>query len=280
MEILAKEVFPEKSKIWLERFEILGGVPRMVFERSDTDDASILVNDAVTSCNLKECITAVRSPGVLMNDHSKTMHSLVHIFSEDYETKHVDFASKMVFRRALYRYEADGKYDMYNLLASCRDLPVASTLSGHIYERYAMETLAKGGSFKCRKLCNKQPFTMTIPKSDNGKPIMVKKVSSSDQHKHQMYFPENPNYPAIDAWMPDLGGFQMTVSATHPIKTVSSLVEDLGLLSLGDNAHAAALYFVVPAKHFDSFKNPTLVKDVKQFVLQVVYPSFVQDELV
>jgi hypothetical protein len=41
-----------------------------------------------------------------------------------------------------------------------------------------------------------------------------------DQPRNQLHVPKTSNYAAIDAWIPGIGAFQMTVGKTHAIGVV------------------------------------------------------------
>jgi hypothetical protein len=54
---------------------------------------------------------------------------------------------------------------------------------------------------------------LEIPKSEK---IIVQKVSSN-QALNQLHVPSTKTYTAIDAWIPGIGAFQMTVRKKHGI---------------------------------------------------------------
>jgi hypothetical protein len=153
-------------------------------------------------------------------------------------------------------------------LASCEGNPLTAALCGYIFEPYAVEMLEKGGEFKCRMLVhgNKKPkpdeTTLKIPSSAKE---IVDKVSSN-QTANQLYLPKTKNYAAIDAWIPGIGAFQMTVGKKHDIK--GGAKNDLALLG----QEAKKLYWVLPPLYYHSFTKKT-PQDIDQFALLIPYPT-------
>jgi hypothetical protein len=86
----------------------------------------------------------------------------------------------------------------------------------------------------------------------------------------QLYVPRTKNYAAIDGWILDIGGFQMTVGRNHDIKGQAE--HDLKLL----NPDARKLFFVVPPPYFQTFTKKT-PEQIDQYALKIPYPvAFVQ----
>jgi hypothetical protein len=115
-------------------------------------------------------------------------------------------------------------------------------LCGYIFEPFAFELLEKGGDFTCREVVdgNKKlkpaDTVLTIPPSTR---IVVEKVELG-QTQNQLYIPKTKNYTAIDAWIPGIGAFQMTVGKTHDIK--GGAKDDLVLLGTNGMAPSSTLF--------------------------------------
>jgi len=141
-------------------------------------------------------------------------------------------------------------------------------LCGYIFEPYAIELLEKGGTFKCRELVhgNKRikpdETTLNIPLSIK---TVVDKVVPN-QTRNQLHVPKTTNYAAIDAWIPGIGAFQMTVGKTHDIKVGAR--DDLAMLGQG----ADKLYWLLPPRFYHSFtkKSP---QDIEQYAVLIPYPE-------
>jgi hypothetical protein len=160
---------------------------------------------------------------------------------------------------------------MRNLLTSCESNPLTAALRGYIFESYALEVLEKGGDFRCRKLVhgntneNNIPdeTTLTLPQSMDK--FVVEKVARGQIHQ-QFYVPATKNYPAIDAWIPGIGAFQITIGKEHDLN--KAVVVDLANLGEGGNK----LYWVLPPCSYDSFKQQR-PRNVDQYALKIPYPK-------
>jgi hypothetical protein len=87
-----------------------------------------------------------------------------------------------------------------------------------------------------------------------------------NQTRNKLYVPKTTNYTAIDAWIPGIGAFQMTVGKTHGIKDGAK--NDLAMLGQGANK----LYWLLPPLYCHSFtkKSP---QDIKQYAVLISYPK-------
>lgn len=112
------------------------------------------------------------------------------------------------------------KHRMEQLLGSCEGNPLTSALCGYIFEPYAIDLLEKGATFQCRKLVhgNKKikPVETALIIESSVKLVAEKVVLN--QAPNQLHVPKTKNYTAIDAWIPGIGAFQMTVGKKHDIK--------------------------------------------------------------
>jgi hypothetical protein len=86
---------------------------------------------------------------------------------------------------------------------------------------------------------------------------------------HQLYVPKAKNYAAIDAWIPGIGAFQMTVGKKHDIKT--SAIDDLAMLGQGANK----LYWLLPTLYYHYFNsNKKSHNDsIEQYAVLIPYPE-------
>lgn len=157
---------------------------------------------------------------------------------------------------------------MSELLASCQENPIIAALGGYIFEPSAIELLETGGTFKCRELVhgNKRikpdETTLDIPKSIK---TAVDKVVPN-QTCNQLHVPKTANYAAIDAWIPGIGAFQMTVGKKHDIKVGAR--DDLAMLGKGANK----LYWLLPPLYYHSFTKKSS-QDIEQYAVLIPYPE-------
>jgi hypothetical protein len=251
---------------WRKRFEILGGIPRNVLEVTDQKPIDIL-EAACKQFELNDCIKVVGMDSTV-TEKSKVVHSLVHITSTHPFTKSsVSYASATALRIIVAHKGAEAKRTMKNLLDSCSGNPLTASLCGYIFEPYALELLQKGGDFTCRKLVhgNMKLKPETVLHISPSTKMVVDKVKLRQMH-NQLYVPTTKNYTAIDAWIPGIGAFQMTVAKTHDIK--GGAKDDLALLGTNGNK----LYWVLPPLYFNSFTKQK-PHDIDQYVLRIPYPS-------
>jgi hypothetical protein len=258
--------FPN-SNDWHERFIILGGIPRHVLEVT-TDNPTELLEAACRQCELNDCIKIIGLNSTI-TDKSKVVHSLVHITSTSPFTKSsVSYASATALDIIVANKGAEAKHKMAELLESSAGNPLTASLCGYIFEPFAFELLEKGGDFTCRQLVhgNKKlkpaDTVLTIPPSTR---MVVDKVELS-QTQNQLYIPKTKNYTAIDAWIPGIGAFQMTVGKTHDIK--GGAKDDLVLLGTNGNK----LYWILPPLYFKAFMKKT-PQDIDQYAVKIPYPS-------
>jgi hypothetical protein len=179
----------------------------------------------------------------------------------------VIFASNTALAIIVKNKGTEAKRKMVDLLASCEGNPLTAALCGYIFEPYAFELLEKGGTSKSHQLVsgNKKArpdeTTITIPPSVK---TVVEKVLSS-QTRNQLHIPISKNYAAIDAWIPGIGAFQMTVGKKHDIKGGAS--DDLAKLGQGANK----LYWLLPPLYYHSFTKKT-PQNIDQYAVLIPYP--------
>ena len=260
--------FPRANK-WRYRFRILGGIPRQVLEATKRPPTEML-EAACTDCSLDDCIKKIGMNSTI-TEKSKVIHLLVHITSTPpYTNSSVCYASQTALNIIVRRKGKEARLRMSELLDSGRGNPLIAALCGYIFEPYAIELLEKGGTFKCRELVRgnkkikRDETTLTIPSSIK---TVVNKVEPN-QTRNQLHVPKTANYTAIDAWIPGIGAFQMTVGKKHDIK--GGARDDLALLQ-----GANRLYWLLPPLYYHSFtkKSP---QDIEQHAILIPYPDYVK----
>jgi hypothetical protein len=205
--------------------------------------------------------------GSAITEQSKIIHSLIHVTTAPPYTKSsVAYASQTVLNTIVRFKGQEARHKMRSLLESCQGNPLIATLCGYVFEPYAIELLEKGGSFDCRKLVSgrqKKPGGTKLVILPSQK-IIVDKVEG-DQTINQLYVPTSSNYTAIDAWIPGVGAFQMTVGKWHDIK--GGAKADLAKLQGGNK-----LYWLLPPLYYQSFTKKTPL-DIDQYALLIPYPE-------
>jgi hypothetical protein len=259
------QLFPHATN-WRERFSILGGIPRHVLEDTSYAPREIL-EAACANCSLDDCIKEIGLDSMI-TEKSKAVHSLVHITSDPPFTKSsVCYASPTALNIIVQHKVIEARLNMRDLLASCEGNPLTATLCGYVFEPYAIELLERGGVFTCRQLvCGNtkiQPIETTLDITPSEK-VVVDRVSPH-QTLDQLYVPKTKNYTGIDAWIPGIGAFQMTVGKRHNIKGRTK--DDLAMLGGGNR-----LYWLLPPLYYPSFTKKT-PQDIEQYAVLIVYPE-------
>ncbi|KAI3653953.1 hypothetical protein MP228_001104 [Amoeboaphelidium protococcarum] len=258
--------FANAENVWRERYEILGGIPRHVLEVT-TRTPTVMLKSACTNCSLDDCIKMIGVDSEI-SEHSKVIHLLVHVTSTTpYTNSSVCFASQTALDIIVREKGKEAKLKMRELIAACEGNRLTAALCGYIFEPHAIELLEAGGQFKYRQLVhgNKRikpdEKDLTIPWSSK---IVVDKVMPN-QTQNQLYVPKSKNYTAIDAWIPGIGAFQMTVGKKHDIK--GGAKEDLAMLGDGNK-----LFWLLPPLNYQSFTKQS-PHDIDQYAMLIPYPE-------
>jgi hypothetical protein len=258
-------LFPHATQ-WRERFEILGGIPRHVLEDT-TQSPKLMLESACKKCSLDDCIREIGMDSAI-TDKSKVIHSLVHMTSDPpFTNSSVCYASPTALN-IIVKYRGDeAKCRMRTLLSACNRNPLTAALCGYVFEQYAIELLEKGGKFPSRQLFhgNKKikPNDGTLDILPSTK-IVAERVLPSHT-LHQLYVPKAKNYAAIDAWIPGVGAFQITVGENHELN--GRVEKDLA--ELGE---AKRLYWVLPPEHYHSFTKKT-PQSIEQYAVMIPLPE-------
>jgi hypothetical protein len=155
------------------------------------------------------------------------------------------------------------KLDIY--ISVMEQRPLLASFLGHMFESHAIRCLEIGGTFRCKKLehGNKKdrpvPTTVTIPVRDL--------LSEGGAVADQLYVPATKNFTAIDAWMPNFGLFQMTVSNSHSIKVDEMKAE------LENQNDLPNFYWLLPPEIFGHFTKRTTVMDIDQYAILIPHPE-------
>jgi hypothetical protein len=259
-------LFPNSSDEWHNRFTILGGIPRHVLEVTRHTPTEIL-KAACVVCTLDDCMQAV-GIDLELTPKSKTVHSLIHVDSDHPYTKSiVRYASPTALNMIVHQWGVQARGKMRALISACNGNPLTAALCGYVFEQYAIELLEKGGTFSSRQLFhgNKKikPNDGTLVILPSTK-IVAETVLPSHT-LHQLYVPKAKNYAAIDAWIPGVGAFQITVGKNHELN--GRVEKDLA--ELGE---AKRLYWALPPEHYHSFtkKNP---QSIEQYAVMIPLPE-------
>ena len=200
------------------------------------------------------------------------VHSLIHIISVAPYTEHsVCYASRVALSIIAEENSSFAWKKMQQILSSWESNPLFSTLCGYIFEKHAIETLEKGGTFTCRQLVHfnaKKPASSSITIQTSERQT-VDCVEENITDRNRLYVPIKKNYTGIDAWMYGVGGFQMTLNEAHKISR--STKNDLKHLE-------HKLYWLLPPQIYENFTKKTLDQSedeiqIEQFAILIPHPS-------
>jgi Crinkler effector protein N-terminal domain len=252
--------FPNANK-WRNRFKLLGGIPRHVFECTQQNPTEML-KAACMECSLDDCVQIVGLNSTI------TENLLIHISSTPpYTNFSVNYASQTALDIIVQNKGVEAKRNMLSLLQSCNGNPLTSVLCRYIFKQYAIELLEQGGTFSCRQLVHgnvkENPIGTTLCIQSSIKTVVDKVLPN--QPLNQLHVPKTSNYAAFDAWIPGIGAFQMTVRKTHTIRNGAK--KDLAMLKGGNR-----LYWLLPPLYYNSFttKSPD---DIEQHAILIPYPN-------
>ena len=256
---------------WEERFAYLGGVPRLVLEKTTNDPSEILVQACqdcqdCQDCALDSFLSAV-GPVTTICDDSKVIHHLLHLNSTvPYDESSVIFASDKALdlivsaKMGFFKRNADG------LLSACEANPLAAQIRGCLYERYAINALENGGNFTYRRLVHGKvnnevelDETLYIPSSRKQIANEVLEI----QTIYQLHVPKSKKFKGIVAWIPSIGGFQITLAKSHDSK--DAIAADLKLPE-------GKLFWVLPESTYRIFSHKA-ISGIQQFAVLVPYPE-------
>ena len=124
-------------------------------------------------------------------------------------------------------------------------------LAGRILEKCALQQIKQGGKFKYCSLnldgTRGVDETLLIPRSDVIR--VANSVTGTELPRNVLYKPRSSRYPGIDAWIPTIGAFQVTVNLGHGLN--EQICIDLPKL---DHGGKHKLFWVVREKEYKKFK--------------------------
>ena len=136
---------------WMDRFAVLGGVTRLVFEVHDCDATSIVM-DACTNTNLQGIINRIWSQAVF-TERNNLIHALIHITSDAIcSDSSLQFASNVAMTIVVARLSREMKQKIRTFLASYDSNCMIAQLTEYFFEKQAINPLEKGGNFTYRRL--------------------------------------------------------------------------------------------------------------------------------
>jgi len=183
-------------------------------------------------------------------------HVLVHLNpNEDYFDGEptVQFGSYHIEQKLVEHFKVKEIQKLRRFIGSSSSiLYYRGNLRGSLFESWADQILYRGGTFSIRCLRTSKVSSLTLPEYQK---IVVPEF---EQTYNYYYKPlDKDSIPCVDAWIPNVGFFQMTRTLTQPIK-------QRGLASLLGQTEMRNFYFVVPDDLFDNFKRQNFIFQKKE----------------
>jgi hypothetical protein len=267
IEDMRRTCYPQRNAVEVqERYTRWGGVPRYVLGRVDTD-AQRGVISALTRVDL-DALAAVLGADEIESD-AGISHRLMHIKPrgevqpglssrtfEYYELARTEVGSRFIAENIYAAMKQQAFDRLHGLLA----LPTANAsiakFYGDVYERHALDKLARGGRFKRVNLHTMEEDEIVIPPSSIAhfqdtaelRTLMLKGGTHT-------YVPRNANYTTVDAVLPGKQLVNATINTDHDLKLygrgktegVIPVAEALGLTDDAD----IEFFWVLPRDRYD-----------------------------
>ena len=248
------------------RYNLWGGVPRAIFNISESNGERLLRGLIVTN-SLKDITRLATS--IHASQFDSVSHRILHLHVEqdkdrvNYEDPVVIFASKWVAQQVYDQAECESVLSLTNVMSNAAKHTPLQGLCGQIFESFCHTQLSSGRTFTVKSLTSETtiPKVWKCSKRDTFRDLMEAELS-----ENIYYVPENPNFESVDAVVPPDTAVQITVSLKHPVKMhgLQYVKDALGCQEL-------KLYFAVPENIYESFqKQPYHTQKGKEWKKKVI----------
>ncbi|KAG2450355.1 hypothetical protein HYH02_004860 [Chlamydomonas schloesseri] len=287
----ARRLEPYRATVDVETAERLykmwGGIPRYVLENANVSSMQRKLDDAVGSSDLLAVLRSVKQ----IEAAPEASHKLLHVKVDNAcEKTEVEFGSDEIANRVTEKLQANGMVVLRQFLTWSAGDPTIATLRGLLFQAYAFEVLARGGTFRVRDLTASalgggMPHEVVLPQLSR---LDVQNLAAAEAGC--LVIPARKTFPAIDCMvvLPAHGGvltpskrllmIQLTVAASHSVKE-DALAAELRRLPRTIRRLKAALLFAVPPDVFDRIgaqktSGTGPLSDVPQYALEVPISGF------
>ncbi|EFJ50610.1 hypothetical protein VOLCADRAFT_103824 [Volvox carteri f. nagariensis] len=287
----ARRLEPYQAQVDVEMVERLykrwGGIPRYVLENAKNPSMQRKLDDALGSGELLAVLRSAKQ----IQAAPDASHKLLHVQVDDAcEKTEVVFGSDEIVNRVTEQLQANGMVALRQFLTWSAGEPMAASLRGLLFQAYAFQVLACGGTFRVRNLTASAigggvPHEVVLPQMSR---LDVQDLSAAEAGC--LVIPARKNFPAIDCMvvLPAHGGvltpskrllmIQLTVAALHSVKE-NALAAQLKLLPPTIRRLKAALLFAMPPDMFDRIgaqktSGTGPLSDVPQYALEVPISGF------
>ena len=171
----------------MDIYDLVGGIPRMLFRENDITTIKFAVDAAVNGCDDKAKLISFAAD-YACNVPKDTSHILLRLCpmeeDDDYVRMFVDFGSKYIQYRSAF-----------------------SVFRGRCFESYAHFRLQEGGDFHVRSLTSSENRILTVKPKRND--TFDKEIALE---KNVYYTPKSACFPSVDSLLSPDSAFQMTIA--------------------------------------------------------------------
>jgi hypothetical protein len=260
---------------WESVYEIMGGIPRIVFESRFSEDRAIgALEHAASKCDLHKISSLVGVYEIVSElEEGDVVHKVVHIHTKaPYHHAYLEFASHVAIYYVCKAHMTQIN-DFWGDLASVnRGGHLLGQLIGGCFEIRALQIVEQGGDFECFKLIpdGKRRIPQNKLKITPCEHALAKEPAYT-QPMDVVHVPLSRSFVGMDAWIRGVGGLQVTRNARHDLKmAVKPHLEKLGV------GGANKLYWVLRGDQFDSFtwktpqsKTGEEYREIEQYVIKI-----------
>ena len=229
----------------MDIYDLVGGIPRMLFRENDIATIKFAVDAAVNGCDDKAKLISFAAD-YACNVPKDTSHILLRVCpmeeDDDYVRMFVDFGSKYIQERLLRNMIREKKIEFLAMMEEIKYRSAFSVFRGRCFESYAHFRLQEGGDFHVRSLTSSENRILTVKPKRND--TFDKEIALE---KNVYYTPKSACFPSVDSLLSPDSAFQMTIAQNHPVQ-VGGLRMAANLLGNPSNIN---LYFVVPKDIYD-----------------------------
>ena len=228
------------------RFDIWGGVPRMLCRMPIEDDAEGLVEQAISTCDPSSVLKLATDPSVGAFDVISHRILHMHVVGDNYCNVSVMFATKKVAQDIFQKLAKESTSSVFKFMEVAVGSSHFAGIYGQIFESFCHYELCSGKEFDVKSL---EPGGETKKLSWKCHSHVFKDLDEVDVSMDKYLVPNKRNFVSVDSILPPDSAFQMTVSSTHPVKR-----HGLTLVKSKLKCDKLNLYFVVPREIYNDFK--------------------------
>ena len=231
----------------MDIYDLVGGIPRMLFRENNMGEIKMTVDAAVDSCDDKAKLISFAAD-YACSVPKDTSHILLRLCpmeeNDDYVRIFIDFGSKYIQERLLRNMIREKKIEFLAMMEEIKNKSAFSVFRGRCFESYAHFRLQEGGDFHVRSLTSSENRILTIKPKRND--IFDQEMALEN---NVYYTSKSAYFPSVDSLLSPDSAFQMTIAQNRPVK-VGGLRMATNLLGNPSNIN---LYFVVPKDIYDKY---------------------------